>query len=177
MWYDYSPEEDCSMAVETIVKNIILFFLFYPWVAVIIVNTTLAMFVHVCKGYWSANLSLPPQGASACFLRDIPFSAIYFPLYAHMKVFTARSDGTNSAASLFTSGFIAGKVYDIVHCVESTPAKNIALSPGPFPAFSVVRWQVGGPSWYMKSHETYCGDRKWHTQRVGQLRSTKLGHF
>ena len=46
-----------------------------------------------------------------CFLRDIPFSAIHFPLYAHMKVYTARPDGTNSPFSLFSSGFIAGKYY------------------------------------------------------------------
>ena len=26
------------------------------------------------------------KGARACFLRDIPFSAIYFPSYAHAKV-------------------------------------------------------------------------------------------
>ena len=25
------------------------------------------------------------KGASACLLRDIPFSAIYFPVYNHMK--------------------------------------------------------------------------------------------
>merc|ERR1712002_329160 len=25
------------------------------------------------------------KGAKACFLRDIPFSAIYFPVYAHTK--------------------------------------------------------------------------------------------
>lgn len=25
------------------------------------------------------------KGVSACLLRDIPFSAIFFPLYAHMK--------------------------------------------------------------------------------------------
>lgn len=25
------------------------------------------------------------RGASACLLRDIPFSAIYFPAYAHLK--------------------------------------------------------------------------------------------
>ena len=25
------------------------------------------------------------KGASACLLRDIPFSAIYFPAYAHLK--------------------------------------------------------------------------------------------
>lgn len=25
------------------------------------------------------------RGASACLLRDIPFSAIYFPTYSHLK--------------------------------------------------------------------------------------------
>merc|ERR1719336_1260702 len=25
------------------------------------------------------------KGAKACFMRDIPFSAIYFPAYAHLK--------------------------------------------------------------------------------------------
>lgn len=29
------------------------------------------------------------KGAKACFLRDIPFSAIYFPVYAHAKSATA----------------------------------------------------------------------------------------
>lgn len=32
------------------------------------------------------------KGAKACFLRDIPFSAIYFPVYAHSKLLTADSD-------------------------------------------------------------------------------------
>lgn len=48
------------------------------------------------------------KGASACFLRDIPFSAIYFPLYAHMKKWTSNAQGYNGVASLFFSGFIAG---------------------------------------------------------------------
>ncbi|CAJ0957825.1 unnamed protein product, partial [Mesorhabditis belari] len=48
------------------------------------------------------------KGARACFLRDIPFSAIYFPAYAHAKLATADSDGINSPASLFCSAFIAG---------------------------------------------------------------------
>lgn len=25
------------------------------------------------------------RGAKACFLRDVPFSGIYFPVYAHIK--------------------------------------------------------------------------------------------
>jgi solute carrier family 25 aspartate/glutamate transporter 12/13 len=48
------------------------------------------------------------KGAKACFLRDIPFSAIYFPVYAHAKLYSADDNGHNSPASLFCSAFIAG---------------------------------------------------------------------
>ncbi|CAO4368084.1 unnamed protein product [Caenorhabditis nigoni] len=48
------------------------------------------------------------KGSRACFLRDIPFSAIYFPAYAHAKLATADEDGMNSPGSLFCSAFIAG---------------------------------------------------------------------
>ncbi|CAJ0605535.1 unnamed protein product [Cylicocyclus nassatus] len=48
------------------------------------------------------------KGARACFLRDIPFSAIYFPAYAHAKLATADHDGVNHPGSLFASAFIAG---------------------------------------------------------------------
>ena len=49
------------------------------------------------------------QGSKACFLRDIPFSAIYFPTYAHCKLKFADQDGHNSPVSLLTSAVIAGK--------------------------------------------------------------------
>lgn len=48
------------------------------------------------------------KGARACFLRDIPFSAIYFPLYAHTKVRLADEGGYNTPLSLLASGAIAG---------------------------------------------------------------------
>lgn len=48
------------------------------------------------------------KGARACFLRDIPFSAIYFPAYAHAKKTTADEQGMNGPGSLFASAFIAG---------------------------------------------------------------------
>jgi len=48
------------------------------------------------------------RGAKACFLRDIPFSAIYFPVYAHMKILTADENGHNNPASLFISAMTAG---------------------------------------------------------------------
>ncbi|XP_059198407.1 electrogenic aspartate/glutamate antiporter SLC25A12, mitochondrial-like isoform X3 [Centropristis striata] len=48
------------------------------------------------------------KGAKACFLRDIPFSAIYFPVYAHTKAQLADEDGSLGALQLLTAGAIAG---------------------------------------------------------------------
>ncbi|XP_063069483.1 electrogenic aspartate/glutamate antiporter SLC25A12, mitochondrial-like isoform X2 [Engraulis encrasicolus] len=48
------------------------------------------------------------KGAKACFLRDIPFSAIYFPVYAHTKTKLANEDGSLGALQLLTAGAIAG---------------------------------------------------------------------
>uniref|UniRef100_A0A8B9L6M5 Solute carrier family 25 member 12 n=1 Tax=Astyanax mexicanus TaxID=7994 RepID=A0A8B9L6M5_ASTMX len=48
------------------------------------------------------------KGAKACFLRDIPFSAIYFPVYAHTKSALADEDGRLGALQLLTAGAIAG---------------------------------------------------------------------
>nr|XP_046261203.1 calcium-binding mitochondrial carrier protein Aralar1-like isoform X2 [Scatophagus argus] len=48
------------------------------------------------------------KGAKACFLRDIPFSAIYFPVYAHTKAKLADDDGKLGPLQLLTAGAIAG---------------------------------------------------------------------
>ncbi|CAF0848755.1 unnamed protein product [Rotaria sp. Silwood1] len=48
------------------------------------------------------------KGARACFLRDIPFSAIYFPTYAHNKRRFADEHGYNDPKSLFISALLAG---------------------------------------------------------------------
>ncbi|XP_076758284.1 calcium-binding mitochondrial carrier protein Aralar1 isoform X9 [Xylocopa sonorina] len=48
------------------------------------------------------------KGARACFLRDVPFSAIYFPMYAHIKARLADEGGYNTPLSLLVSGAIAG---------------------------------------------------------------------
>uniref|UniRef100_A0A3Q3VUK7 EF-hand domain-containing protein n=1 Tax=Mola mola TaxID=94237 RepID=A0A3Q3VUK7_MOLML len=48
------------------------------------------------------------KGAKACFLRDIPFSAIYFPVYAHSKEKIADEDGKLGALQLLAAGAIAG---------------------------------------------------------------------
>ena len=48
------------------------------------------------------------KGVRACLLRDIPFCAIYFPAYAHLKPKFADDTGYNSPISLLVSGAIAG---------------------------------------------------------------------
>lgn len=48
------------------------------------------------------------KGARACFLRDIPFSGIYFPVYAHTKAQFADENGYNSPLTLLSAGMVAG---------------------------------------------------------------------
>lgn len=50
------------------------------------------------------------KGASACLMRDIPFSAIYFPSYAHLKknVFGESQTKKLGVLQLLTAGAIAG---------------------------------------------------------------------
>ncbi|KAI8076779.1 mitochondrial carrier domain-containing protein [Halteromyces radiatus] len=50
------------------------------------------------------------KGVSACLLRDVPFSAIYFPAYAHLKkdLFHEGPDHKLTITELLTAGAIAG---------------------------------------------------------------------
>ncbi|XP_056153962.1 electrogenic aspartate/glutamate antiporter SLC25A13, mitochondrial [Lampris incognitus] len=48
------------------------------------------------------------KGAKACFLRDIPFSAIYFPCYAHIKTYLSEEDGTVGPVKMLFAGALAG---------------------------------------------------------------------
>eukprot|EP00096_Caligus_rogercresseyi_P003661 TRINITY_DN1703_c0_g1_i5.p1 TRINITY_DN1703_c0_g1~~TRINITY_DN1703_c0_g1_i5.p1 ORF type:complete len:690 (-),score=192.03 TRINITY_DN1703_c0_g1_i5:909-2978(-) len=48
------------------------------------------------------------KGSRACLLRDVPFSAIFFPAYAHIKPMFADENGYNSPLSLLVSGAISG---------------------------------------------------------------------
>nr|XP_045619991.1 calcium-binding mitochondrial carrier protein Aralar1-like [Procambarus clarkii] len=48
------------------------------------------------------------KGARACLLRDIPFSAIYFPVYAHSKRLLADENGYNTPLTLLIAGAIGG---------------------------------------------------------------------
>uniref|UniRef100_A0A8C8MNG5 EF-hand domain-containing protein n=1 Tax=Oncorhynchus tshawytscha TaxID=74940 RepID=A0A8C8MNG5_ONCTS len=48
------------------------------------------------------------KGAKACLLRDIPFSAIFFPVYAHTKAQFADEQGRLGPLQLLASGAIGG---------------------------------------------------------------------
>ncbi|XP_041040517.1 calcium-binding mitochondrial carrier protein Aralar2-like [Carcharodon carcharias] len=48
------------------------------------------------------------KGAKACFLRDIPFSAIYFPCYSHLKIAFTNENGQVHPGNLLLSGTLAG---------------------------------------------------------------------
>lgn len=62
--------------------------------------------VDICKELGLAGLY---KGASACFLRDIPFSAIYFPLYATLKQkFMDQNHGVLAMSDIMLAGTMAG---------------------------------------------------------------------
>ena len=48
------------------------------------------------------------KGAGACFLRDIPFSAIYFPAYAASKRWLCEDSEKTTALNLLIAGAAAG---------------------------------------------------------------------
>ena len=62
--------------------------------------------IKMCKTYLHCVVF---QGARACFLRDIPFSGIYFPTYAHLKEYFKDESGYTGAGGLFAAAMIAGK--------------------------------------------------------------------
>ena len=50
------------------------------------------------------------QGTLATLARDVPYSLIFFPLYANIKALLADSKGNNSMISVLFSGVTAGAV-------------------------------------------------------------------
>ena len=48
------------------------------------------------------------KGATACFMRDIPFSAIYFPLYATLRSYFQGDKSVAAPSDLFIAGGMAG---------------------------------------------------------------------
>lgn len=75
-------------------------------------NVALFSDIHGKFAHSQNLVSFSTQGAKACFLRDIPFSAIYFPCYAHLKASFANEDGRVSPGNLLLAGSIAGKCPD-----------------------------------------------------------------
>ena len=49
-------------------------------------------------------------GTAATLARDVPFSLLFFPSYANIKIALADKDGKNSLGSLLLAGGIAGAV-------------------------------------------------------------------
>eukprot|EP00640_Fibrocapsa_japonica_P003588 CAMPEP_0113935608 /NCGR_PEP_ID=MMETSP1339-20121228/2731_1 /TAXON_ID=94617 /ORGANISM="Fibrocapsa japonica" /LENGTH=292 /DNA_ID=CAMNT_0000937821 /DNA_START=157 /DNA_END=1035 /DNA_ORIENTATION=- /assembly_acc=CAM_ASM_000762 len=64
-------------------------------------------------------------GGVATLMRDVPFSIIFFPLYANIKNMLATKDGDNSIASLLAAGCAAGAVASA--CVTPTDVVKTRL--------------------------------------------------
>ncbi|CAL8113028.1 unnamed protein product [Orchesella dallaii] len=47
------------------------------------------------------------KGTAACMWRDVPFSALFFPTYAHTKIYLQDIDGYNTPISLLAAGLLA----------------------------------------------------------------------
>lgn len=64
------------------------------------------------------------KGAGACLLRDVPFSMIYFPTYAHMKS-DVFGDGVNGKEIGILQLIVSGAVAGIPAAYLTTPADVI----------------------------------------------------
>ena len=72
--------------------------------------------INHCRGQKVSALSVCKElgffglykGSRACFLRDIPFSMIFFPCYAHFKPALADENGYNSPGSLLLAAALSG---------------------------------------------------------------------
>ncbi|KAJ3609801.1 hypothetical protein NHX12_024311 [Muraenolepis orangiensis] len=76
------------------------------------------------------------RGAKACFLRDIPFSAIYFPCYAHLKARFSQEDGTIGPAKMLLAGALAGM-----------PAASLVTPADVIKTRLQVAWRAGQTSY------------------------------
>uniref|UniRef100_A0A183SHW1 Mitochondrial aspartate-glutamate transporter agc1 n=1 Tax=Schistocephalus solidus TaxID=70667 RepID=A0A183SHW1_SCHSO len=73
------------------------------------------------------------KGSGACFLRDIPFSAIYFPAYAHLKQFFADAQGHTSPAGLLLAATLAGGPAAALSTPADVVKTRIQVRPPKFP--------------------------------------------
>ena len=50
------------------------------------------------------------RGSAATWARDVPYSVVFFPGYAHLKHMFADNNGNNSMTSVLLSGTFAGAI-------------------------------------------------------------------
>lgn len=94
-------------------------------------------FSQVVKSILSGGIRGVYKGAGATLLRDVPFTAVYFPFFSYLKLCCARSDiswlrrdntdhlvNADKRVSLFGT-FLAGLVAGSVVAVAVTPADVI----------------------------------------------------
>ena len=80
--------------------------------------------VHIIRSLGLLGLY---KGASACLLRDIPFSAIYFPAYSHLKK-DVFNDGYNGKQLSFLETLTSAAVAYVVSYRKSSPTGDGRLS-------------------------------------------------
>ena len=73
------------------------------------------------------------KGATACLLRDIPFSAIYFPAYAHLKKDIFQEGYNGKRLSFFETLASAAIAYVLFHIIS----KNISVAQPSRPCVAV----------------------------------------
>ena len=110
------------------------------------------------------------KGSRACFLRDIPFSMIFFPCYAHFKPALADENGYNSPGSLLLAAALSGcpaaslvTPADVIktrlqvtshNAVDNSDVHNIGYNTGCCPCWpDHLLWHIGC------SEKDLCGGR------------------
>jgi solute carrier family 25 aspartate/glutamate transporter 12/13 len=75
-------------------------------------------------------------GSKACFLRDVPFSMIYFPMYSRIKDALSDDMGNNTGLQMFTSGIISGSVAAVVTTPADVVKTRLQAFHSPFNSIS-----------------------------------------
>ena len=74
-------------------------------------------------------------------MRDIPFSAIYFPCYAHLKLYLADENGYNNAPSLLVAAAGAGKCSNL-NLSPAVCRTNFTVIVSKFSSMFSLKFQV-----------------------------------
>ena len=97
------------------------------------------------------------KGASACFMRDIPFSLIYFPLYTFIK-----SNNPNSFSNYLLPGMISGAIsaytvtpFDVIKTRLQTKRVDNIKYNGLYDCFIKVYKTEGLSAFFKGEHFSY----------------------